>query len=355
MDLWRKLLSIFWNNDEKRLRAFWRLGLHTVLFFLLNSVVAIVFFFLFAIVDVISGTRIEDVIASGTAGSLSNLPLIAALIVPASSLIGTVLATFLTGRWVDRRRFTDFGLHFSREWWQDLCFGLALGALLMVFVFLLGWLTDSIRVTGFFVSRAASRAFLPVFVYVLIKYLFVGIYEEMISRGYHLINLAEGFNLPIIGRKGALILAWVLSSVVFGVLHALNPNASLISTINIILAGLLFGLAMVLTGELAIPIGLHITWNFFQGAVFGFPVSGTGNAATAIATEMTGPAWFTGGAFGPEAGMLGLVAMFLGGVLIVLWIRRKGPLGVQWRLAEYHPDEGSSENDGMETGSEVDS
>ncbi len=337
MDFWKKVLSVFWNGTEQRLRAFWRLGSHTLLFFIISSLIALIFFLFAAVVDMVSGAWIQDVITSGAAAYLSNLPLIAALIVPAFSFVGTLLSTFLAGRWFDRRHFADFGLHFSRGWWQDLGFGLALGAVLMVFVFLLGWLTGSIRVTGFFVSNAATRAFLPVLVYVLIKYIFVGFYEELISRGYHLINLAEGFNMPLIGQRGALIMAWVLSSIVFGVLHAFNPNASLISTINIVMAGLLFGLAMVLTGELAIPIGLHITWNFFQGAVFGFPVSGTGNAATAIATELTGPEWFTGGAFGPEAGLLGLLAILLGGVLIVLWVGRKGPLSIRWGLAGYHP------------------
>jgi hypothetical protein len=102
------------------------------------------------------------------------------------------------------------------------------------------------------------------------------------------------------------------------------------------LAGVFLGLAYVLTGELAIPIGLHITWNFFQGNVFGFPVSGGDfSQATFIAIEQGGPDVWTGGAFGPEAGLMGIVAMLVGSGLIVLWVRwRRGSVGLHLPLAQ---------------------
>jgi hypothetical protein len=85
---------------------------------------------------------------------------------------------------------------------------------------------------------------------------------------------------------------------------------------------------------LAIPIGLHITWNFFQGNVFGFPVSGTDAGATFIAIEQGGDALVTGGAFGPEASLIGIGAMVLGCALTVLWVRlRYGSAGIREKLA----------------------
>ena len=205
----------------------------------------------------------------------------------------------------------------------------------MALIFAFGRLTGNFRITGYFQSFTDGAAFLPGFLQALLIYGMVGVYEELLSRGYHLVNLSEGFHGKSIGQRWAILLAVLVSSAVFGLLHLANPNASWVSTLNITLAGILFSLGMVFTGRLAIPIGLHITWNFFQGNVFGFPVSGMQNGATLIATEAVGPDWLTGGAFGPEAGVIGLAAMLIGGGLTFLWIRRSGRLKIDTRLAEF--------------------
>ena len=109
------------------------------------------------------------------------------------------------------------------------------------------------------------------------------------------------------------------------------------STLNIALAGIFLGLGLIWTNELAIPIGLHISWNLVQGNVFGFPVSGTTTVgATVIQIEQSGPIWLTGGAFGPEAGVLGIAAMLLGMLLIWLYLRRQqGDVAVVRAIADY--------------------
>ncbi len=241
------------------------------------------------------------------------------------------------GRFLDRRPFKDFGFHLDGGWWLDLLFGMLLGAALMTAVFLtqlaLGWVT----VTGSFRSLVPGAPFAPTILLPLAAFLGVGIYEELSSRGYQLRNMAEGLNYPALGPRGAVLAAWALSSVLFGVLHALNPNAGPLSVVNITLAGLMLGTAYVLTGELALPIGLHITWNFFQGNVFGLPVSGLQPlGATFISTEPTGPEIWTGGAFGPEGGLVATVATLAGILLTALWVRlRRGRVSIHTPLAEY--------------------
>ncbi len=168
----------------------------------------------------------------------------------------------------------------------------------------------------------------------------MGVYEEIVFRGYLLINLAEGLSSKFIGKTWALIISIALTSLIFGLFHMDNPNATWISTTNIMMAGIFLGLGMFLSGNLAIPIGLHISWNFFQGVVFGFPVSGMNTAASIIVIESSGPEWLTGGAFGPEGGLLGLIAILLGSGLTILWIRRRGRLSLQTDLAVYEPGTG---------------
>lgn len=322
----------FYNHEERRLRAFWRLVLQ---------------FLLFAV-----GTSIAGAIGGAIAGGLAALQDPALLespealiqtimgspsfrvIVSIGSLLAVLVSTWLAARFLDRRPYRQFGLRFSRGWWLDLLFGLALGALLMAAVFVVQVAAGWARVTGTFVSYDPGQPFIVAFAAAIVAFICVGIYEELQFRGYQLLNGAEGLNLGAIGPRGAVLLAWLLSSAFFGVAHATNPNATVISTVNLALAGLFLGLGFVLTGELAIPIGLHITWNLFQGNVFGFPVSGLRAGGTIVAVEDAGPALWTGGAFGPEAGLIGIAAILAGSALTLLWVRRRhGRLDLDARLA----------------------
>lgn len=250
------------------------------------------------------------------------------------SLVATFISMWVAARFLDKRPFRDFGFHFSRTWWRDFGFGLALGGVLMGLIFVVelsaGWIT----IEGFFRHDTVSFGF-AMFQSALM-FIAVGFYEEMFSRGYQLRNLAEGLNWKGIGPRAALLISYLITSLFFGFLHILNPNATVTTSLNIALAGLFLGLGYVLTGELAIPIGLHITWNFFQGKVFGFPVSGLASKSSLIAIHQSGPDLWTGGVFGPEGGLIGILAILLGSLLIVAWVRwTKGRARLQEQLAIY--------------------
>ena len=316
-------MNPFRNPLEHRLRAVWRLLLQIILLLIISGLSALA-------VVAISGVSFSGM---GDAVAASPLLSITTSIV---GLAAAVASIWLAGRFLDRRPFSGFGMHVrERGWWSDLGFGLFLGALLMTCIFLVELAAGWVSVTGSF-QAVVKEPFALAILDPLVLFLCVGIQEELLSRGYQLTNMAEGLNYPSIGPRGAVLLALVISSAIFGVLHIFNPGATLVSTVNISLAGIFLGLGYVLTGRLAIPIGLHITWNFFQGSVFGFPVSGMDTiGATFVETRQGGPDALTGGAFGPEAGLIGIVAMVTGSFLIVAWVRlRSGKTTLQTSIAE---------------------
>jgi uncharacterized protein len=322
-------LGLFLDEGTGRLRALWRLAIQYLAF---RMLVPIVFNLLLVVWLLVSsgGQTVED--GPGAVPYSPALPFISTV----AGLVGAALTVWLAGRFLDRRPFADFGFHLGAGWWLDFLFGLALGALLMTTVFIaelgLGW----VRITGSFETYGTGAPFAISVLLPAAAFLCVGFSEETVFRGYQLKNAAEGLNYPALGPRGAVLLAWISSSVFFGLLHADNPSATPVSTLNIVLAGLMLGFGYVLSGELAIPIGLHITWNLFQGAVYGFPVSGFGPfGATFLATEQGGPKLWTGGSFGPEGGLLGPAAMLLGILLIALWIRlRQGKISLHSPIAE---------------------
>jgi hypothetical protein len=159
----------------------------------------------------------------------------------------------------------------------------------------------------------------------LVAFLFffvsVGIYEETWTRGYLIKNLAEGLNFGPLGPRGALWLAAIGTAIIFGLGHMTNQGATAFSLLAFLPAGLLYAIAYIMTGELAIPIGYHVAWNFFEGAVFGHPVSGYPLGASLMVTQTVGPDKWTGGTFGPEGGILGIMARLAGILLVLTWIR----------------------------------
>lgn len=332
-----KLAGFFWNRPEQRLRAFWRIALHGGMVLILTSVLTMGLLLFALAVDAIFGADLGQRLLTLDSLEIQNIPMILLVLVAFATFIGVLAATLIAGRVVDKRRFRDFGLQLSKAWWTDFGFGLLLGAGLMGLVFFSGWAAGYVRVTGFFQPIGENISFIAGFLQSLVFFVLVGFYEEILTRGYHLVNLAEGLNQTALSKQWAVILAVAVTSLIFGLLHVSNPNASWVSTLNIALVGLIFSLGMIFTGRLSIPIGLHITWNFFQGNVFGFPVSGMRNGGTLIATETVGPDWLMGGPFGPEAGLIGLGAMLLGAGLTLIYLRCRGALSLKTDLAEFNP------------------
>ena len=227
------------------------------------------------------------------------------------ALFTATVAAIVTVRLFDRRPVRELGIVPVPGWWGDLAFGLGLGAALMTAIFAAEWAAGWVRIDGYAFVRDPAHSFPVVMLGMAVVALCVGWYEELVSRGYLLRAIAQGFASRWIGTTAALVIATLISSVLFALGHANNPNASVVSTVNIVLAGVMLAVPFVLTGRLAASIGLHITWNFFQSAVYGFPTSGFAAPGSAVQITQGGPDAWTGGPFGPEAGIVGLAAMLL--------------------------------------------
>ena len=118
--------------------------------------------------------------------------------------------------------------------------------------------------------------------------------------------------------------AVLIPSFVFGLIHLRNPSLSKLAMVNIILAGLFLALLTSRTRSLYAPIGFHITWNFFQGMVFGLPVSGNdlGGDPFWRGQAVRGADWLSGGTFGPE-GTVWCTAVFILLITALLVCRKK--------------------------------
>lgn len=136
-------------------------------------------------------------------------------------------------------------------------------------------------------------------------YLLVAVGEEIAFRG---------FMFRWIDSRFGLVAALVVSSVLFGLIHV--GQGDLLSCLAIAVeAGLLLGAAYRYAGNLWLPIGMHWGWNFAQGSIFGFSVSGTDGGASLIKPTLTGLQWLTGGEFGAEASVVAIVI----GLALGLW------------------------------------
>ena len=228
--------------------------------------------------------------------------------------IAVLVAVVIFGRiairhWRTRRYpiIEGLGLRWDRHSTTDLLVGLAITALVMLAIF-------ACELASGGISRGPITATdgMPLWKATLIM-LFSAPEEEILNRG----ALLSGVAIALGGRSK---LAVLLSALAFGLGHLANPGASAISAAGNTLGGLIYGYAFVMSGRLWLPIGLHFAWNFVQGPVLGFPVSGFAMGGFQQIHDM-GPAWLTGGSYGPEAGAVGMAFRFVEFGFVFLYVR----------------------------------
>jgi membrane protease YdiL (CAAX protease family) len=285
---------IFLSPSEPRLRAGWRLLIQTILLLVLMLCIGII-------------TLVPYSFLGGKELSGFLYLLVSEII----EVFSITLSVFLARRFLDKRSFASLGFKLKWRALVDILAGIAITFVMMGVIYIIMLSSGWIEFEGFAWQSEPPAAVVRNILFIFLAFVLVGWNEELLSRGYHLQNLADGLDLT-----------WgvILSSAVFGVLHLANPNATWVSAVGIFLAGLFLAFAYLRTKQLWLSIGLHIGWNFFEGAVFGFPVSGM-EFYRLVRQTVSGPELWTGGAFGPEAGLVILPALVLGMVLITIYSR----------------------------------
>jgi len=287
---------IFLSPDEKRLRAGWRLALQTLLFMLL-------------LIPLIAVFQWADS-RGGTGGAFSSRGRF--VLGQGVELFSLTASVWIARRYLDRRSFRSLGLEVDFAAWRDLLAGILITGVMMGCLFLLYLLFGWTQTVTYGWQETSAGNLAVELLFWLLFFMAVGWKEELWMRGYVLQNLADGLNVPW---------AVFLSSAIFGLLHLGNPHATWASALGILVAGIFLALPWVWTRRLWLSIGLHIGWNFFEGVVFGFPVSGQ-DTFRLIRPVIHGPELWTGGAFGPEAGLVLLPAILLGAALVRLYTQR---------------------------------
>ena len=203
-----------------------------------------------------------------------------------------------------------FGTWLDRGVPTEVAAGIAIGGFVMLGIFGVEWALGAIQVTGIGGPVGlwwAWLAFLMV----------AAMLEEILSRSFLLGGLVS-----VLGK--AKWVAVVISALYFGLAHLGNPNASVVSVVGNALGGVMYAVAFLGSGRIWLAWGLHFSWNFFQAPVVGFPVSGL-ELPSLIQQTTTGSEWITGGAYGPEAGAVGMAGRFAVIALLFAWFKWRRP------------------------------
>lgn len=237
------------------------------------------------------------------------------------SIIFTVnlILTIVAWRLLERKRLSGMLWEFSRRQWKPLMWGLlaGLGEVLLVF--------GCMMLFGVVHPQWGLSAVSPKTVAMALGWVFASsimgpIVEEVLNRGYWFQNIERGW--------GA-VTATVITSLLFGGLHLLNPNAEILGAVNIALSAVIWVLGMLWFRSLWFPIGWHAAWNFAQFFVVGLPNSGISvssmglEGTTLLVSELSGSHWLTGGDFGMEASLIQTIIL-VGAIIVMFWLKKRG-------------------------------
>jgi len=275
----------FINPDHGRLRAGWRI---------------LAFFLILLPIAVSAQMGVRAMLGGLRAGSALSLSIIA---------IAATISVLLARRFVDRKSFVSLGFGHIASAWKDLLFGFALSAAMAGLVL---WLMVVFGIVTNVEFNWSGQATIVLLFSLLLPNVVIGYWEELVFRGYLLQNMVEGLGLNV---------AVITSCLLYGLTHSANPNAGILSSAIIVLFGYLRIYGYLSTGLLWLSIGMHVGWNFFQSAIFGFAASGHAEDQTLFSHDPAAADWLSGGDFGPEGSILIIPVLVLALIAMRLWTR----------------------------------
>lgn len=238
--------------------------------------------------------------------SLQNIDSSKHLVLQILTTIPIVLMVYLFRKYVDQKSFISLGLS-AKKRFPDLMLGI------ITAVGIIGGGTLILIVLGYAKIEGANINLLSL-VISFVLFVFVSINEELLVRGYILNNL--------LSTKLNKYLALTISALIFALLHGFNFNLSWIGLLNLLIAGYVLGASYVYTQNLWFPISLHLFWNFIQGPVLGYNVSGQGTESVFRMT-LTGNNNISGGDFGFEGSLICTLLTAFTTLIIIIFFTNK--------------------------------
>ena len=145
----------------------------------------------------------------------------------------------------------------------------------------------------------------------------VAIFEEILLRG---------IIFRIVEEKLGSYISFAISAIIFGAVHLLNPDSSVISSICIGIVGFVFGASYIYSRSLWLPIAIHFSWNFVQSGIFGAITSGNEKTSSLFNTNISGAELITGGAFGPEGTIQAILFWLLVSIIFMVIITKQNKI-----------------------------
>jgi uncharacterized protein len=241
--------------------------------------------------------------------------------IPGVSMLNTDVRNFIKGIFVSFLILSSYWFFYSKYesriivelstkgLWKKLLVGIFTGSGLQSLTILVIYFCGGLKIIAI---NPVSTLIIPFTVAFT-----VAIIEEILLRGI-VFRITE--------EKWGSTIALIISGVIFGGLHLINPHVTIVSFLCITVVGVLFAAAYMYYRNLWVPIAIHFAWNFTQNGIFGAITSGNEKTSSLFTTNITGPEMLTGGQFGPEGSIQALVFCLIASIIIIMLLNKQNKI-----------------------------